>query len=114
MHLYKEPLNYGKPDSFSLEAKGGNPVCGDKVHLFIQLDGNKIKSAYFTGQGCAISTAAASVLTGLVKGKTVSQVLALKPEAVFKELGGVIQTRIKCATLALFTLQKSLRAFQEK
>lgn len=110
LELYKNPLNFGRMKNASLEAEGGNPVCGDKAHIFLRVENGKIVDASFVGSGCAISTAAASLLTEMVKGRTVAEASKLAPEALFEQLGGVIQTRIKCATLALSVLKQALRS----
>ena len=62
--------NVGKFENFNKDAKGHNPLCGDKVHLFLKLDENrKINDISFEGEGCAISMASASIMTDLMKGK---------------------------------------------
>ncbi|MFH0954662.1 MAG: SUF system NifU family Fe-S cluster assembly protein [Candidatus Micrarchaeota archaeon] len=108
LELYKNPLNKGELKDATNSAELGNPSCGDKVKIFIKVKNGKISDASFVGQGCAISTASASVVTEMIKGKTVKDALALKPQKLFAELGGVIQTRIRCATLGLSTMKKAL------
>ena len=67
----KSPRNLGKCEGYSHEAKGYNPLCGDKVHVYLKLDnGKKVESLTFEGEGCAISVASASIMTELVKGKS--------------------------------------------
>ena len=67
----KNPRNLGKFDNFNKDAKGHNPLCGDKVHLFLKLDENKkVDDISFEGEGCAISMASASIMTDLMKGKS--------------------------------------------
>ena len=67
----KNPRNLGKFDNFNKDAKGHNPLCGDKVHLFLKLDENKkVNDISFEGEGCAISMASASIMTDLMKGKS--------------------------------------------
>ena len=71
----KNPRNIGKFENFNKDAKGHNPLCGDKVHLFLKLDENKeIKDISFEGEGCAISMASASIMTDLMKGKKEKEV----------------------------------------
>jgi nitrogen fixation NifU-like protein len=108
LHLYKEPLNRREIRGASVHAETGNPLCGDKVHFFLKIEKNRIVDAAFTGGGCAISTAAASLLTEMVKGKTVSEAKKIAAEELFQELGGVIQTRIRCATVGLSAMKKAL------
>ena len=67
----KSPRNLGKCEGYSHEAKGYNPLCGDKVHVYLKLDnGKKVECLTFEGEGCAISLASASIMTELVKGKS--------------------------------------------
>ena len=69
----KNPRNFGKCKNFTSDAKGHNPLCGDKVHIYAQLDKDKkIIDLSFEGEGCAISLASASILTDILKGKDFS------------------------------------------
>ena len=71
----KNPRNLRKTDNFNKDAKGHNPLCGDKVHIYLKLNENKkVEDISFEGQGCAISMASASIMTGLVKGKEEKEV----------------------------------------
>ena len=66
----KNPRNLRRTENFNKDAKGHNPLCGDKVHIYLKLNENKkIEDISFEGQGCAISMASASIMTDLVKGK---------------------------------------------
>lgn len=109
LELYKNPLNFGELKNATIHAELGNPSCGDVVHVFLRIERGKIVAASFTGRGCAVSQASASLLTELVKGKTVFQAKTISSDDLFEQLGGVIQTRIKCATLSLSALKKALQ-----
>jgi len=110
---YKNPRNYGKiknPD-FSFEKE--NPFCGDKIRIEIKKEPKKkiIKEIRFSGKGCAISIASASLLTEYIKGKTIKEVEKISLE---KLLSGIIKVkltpiRIKCAELPLLVLKKALK-----
>ena len=115
LDYYKNPINFGKLKKTSVTASGGYVSCGDTVELFVLFgkDG-KVKDISFTGQGCAISRAGACVVTEFAKGKTYQEILDLTPEEVFKDLGGVIQTRIKCALLGLNVLKKAISEWSKK
>ncbi|GAC1639450.1 MAG: SUF system NifU family Fe-S cluster assembly protein [Chloroflexota bacterium] len=91
-----------------IEASGGNPGCGDIVVMYAALDpGGRIAEAAFTGEGCTISQAAASMLTEELVGKTLEEVGQMTFEDVIEDLGkDVVSTRTRCATLAL-TIMKS-------
>lgn len=122
-----EPRNYHELEGCSHHAEGFNPLCGDEIQLFLQLVDGKIDKASFTGKGCAISTASASIMTELLVGKTAAEAKALFDEFKHlvttkaaqpppKSLGKLIAlsgvrvfpSRVKCATLAWHTLLAAL------
>ncbi|MBT91943.1 MAG: SUF system NifU family Fe-S cluster assembly protein [Candidatus Pelagibacter bacterium] len=134
----KNPRNLRKIENFNKDAKGYNPLCGDKVHIYLKLDDNKkIKDISFEGSGCAISMASASIMTDLIKGKKEGEVKDIiddflemikeKPELNSKNLkvdektklmslSGVKQypMRVKCATLSWHTLTSAINNIQEE
>ena len=134
----KNPRNLKKTENFNKDAKGHNPLCGDKVHLFLKLDDNKkIQDISFEGEGCAISMASASIMTDLMKGKSENEVKEiiskfldmikekddirtdlLKDDEKTKlmSLGGVknYPMRVKCATLSWHALTSALEDFQKE
>lgn len=123
----RHPRNYGRLDQANHQAEGYNPLCGDKLTVYLKIDNGIIRDARFEGAGCAISTAAASLMTEALKGKTVAEVGALfadframvtgetAPAAAalgkLEVLCGVREfpARVKCATLAWHTLHAALR-----
>jgi nitrogen fixation NifU-like protein len=127
----KNPRNFRRPPEANHEAHGNNPLCGDRLTVYVTLDADKkIQDAAFEGRGCAISVASASMMTDIVKGKTVEEVEALfddfhkmctggdvdeGPELSdelekLRVLSGVRQypMRVKCATLAWHTLNEAV------
>ena len=128
----KNPRNKGKCDGYNHDAKAHNPLCGDKVHIYLKLDKNKnIKNLSFEGDGCAISLASASILTDTLKGKDLSftkkvaedflNMLRKKTKITLNSLtedqvttitslSGVQEfpMRIKCATMAWHTLLSAI------
>jgi nitrogen fixation NifU-like protein len=100
---YKRPHNFGRLDDFDLEFEDSNPFCGDEQHVFVKLDDDdRVAEISFEGQGCAISTAATSLLTDELTGKTRDELLQLPKEFVLELLGIEISaTRLKCALLGL-------------
>ncbi len=128
----KNPRNLRKTDNFNKDAKGYNPLCGDKVHVYLKLnEKKKVEDASFEGNGCAISMASASIMTDLVKGKEEKEVKEIvndflemikkSPELKSKNLkdeekiklmcfSGVKQypMRVKCATLSWHTLTSAI------
>ena len=134
----KNPRNLRKTENFNKDAKGHNPLCGDKVHIFLKLNENKkVEDISFEGQGCAISMASASIMTDLVKGKEEFEVKEIVNDFLdmIKEkdqlnsnilneddktklmcLSGVKQypMRVKCATLSWHTLTTAIDKSQEE
>jgi nitrogen fixation NifU-like protein len=121
----KRPRNFHAMEDANRRADGYNPLCGDKLKLFLKMDGETVREASFTGAGCAISTASASLMTESLKGKTRTEALHLLDEfhellttdvQAAKDLGklrvfcGVrdYPARVKCATLAWHTLRTAL------
>lgn len=124
---YKKPRNYHALAGANHVAHGHNRLCGDKITVYLQVDGDVIRDLSFEGTGCAISTASASMMTEALKGKKLSEVEHLfeqfhqmvtgdkaePPEELGKleVLAGVREfpARVKCATLAWHTLQAALK-----
>ena len=100
---YKRPHNFGRIEDPDLEFEDSNPFCGDEQHVWIRLDGDgRVAEVSFEGKGCAISTAATSLLTEELEGMTRDELLALPKERVLELLGIEISaTRMKCALLGL-------------
>jgi nitrogen fixation NifU-like protein len=100
---YKRPHNFGALDEADLEFEDSNPFCGDEQHVYLRLDGEgRVAEVGFEGKGCAISTAATSMLTDELQGLTREEVLALPKEFVLDLLGiDISATRMKCALLGL-------------
>lgn len=125
----KNPQNFRVMTDADHHADGFNPLCGDKVSVFLKLDGDRIVDVSFQGSGCAISTASASLATAALKGKTIAEADALfaafhgmvtsdpTADAEIEGLGklaafaGVREfpTRIKCATLVWHTIRSAMK-----
>jgi nitrogen fixation NifU-like protein len=100
---YKRPQNFGRLDEFDLEFEDSNPFCGDEQHVWIKLDDDgRVEEVSFEGKGCAISTAATSMLTDELEGKSREDLLRLPKDFVLELLGiDISATRMKCALLGL-------------
>jgi nitrogen fixation protein NifU and related proteins len=100
---YKRPQNFGTLEDPDLEFEDTNPFCGDRQHVQLKLgDDGRVAEVAFEGQGCAISTAATSMLTDELVGKTPDELLGLSKDFVLELLGIEISaTRLKCALLGL-------------
>jgi len=126
---YRRPRNYGRLDGANRTAEGYNPLCGDKVTLYLQVEEGVIRDARFEGSGCAIATASASLMTESIKGKREDEALRLLESihgmvttgAMSGDLGklevlaGVHEfpLRVKCATLAWHTMKAALENVAE-
>jgi len=100
---YKNPRNYGELDDPTFSHVGENPSCGDTIRVDVRLadDGETIEYAAFSGDGCAISQAAASMLTGELQGMTLGDLRAMDRDDVIEMLGvDISPMRVKCAVLA--------------
>jgi nitrogen fixation NifU-like protein len=100
---YKRPHNFGVLDEPDLEFEDNNPFCGDEQHVTIRLDeDDRVAEVRFDGKGCAISTAATSMLTDELIGKTRDELITMPKEVVLDLLGiDISATRMKCALLGL-------------
>jgi nitrogen fixation NifU-like protein len=123
----RKPRNYGELDGETTHASGENPSCGDEISVHLKTDGKMIEDIRFTGQGCAISQASASMMTLGVKGKSIDEALALQtsftdmltqidaeaPKVLgnLRILKGVSKfpQRVKCATLAWQALKQAIK-----
>ena len=106
---YRRPHNFGVLDNATATQEGANPLCGDRITMQLRIADGQIAAVGFTGRGCAISQASASLLTDEVKGKDVSKAAAMGSDDVLELLGIEISpARMKCALLSLETLQGAI------
>jgi nitrogen fixation NifU-like protein len=112
----RNPSNFGKIENPHIHRHDSNPLCGDSIDLYVNVDGNKITEVKFDGKGCAICMACTSVLTEMIKGKNLEEVKNFKKDDLLSELGlgHLIKTspvRIKCALLSLKALKYGIYSY---
>ncbi len=107
---YRQPHNFGTLDEPDATYEGNNPLCGDRITMMLTVDASGLVSdVAFSGRGCAISQASASLLTDEIKGRSVVEVEAMTNQDILDLLGIEISpARLKCALLSLDTLQHAL------
>ena len=106
---YRHPHNFGVLETPTSKYEGANPLCGDRITMMLGIRDGVVAEVAFTGRGCAISQASASLLTDEIKGKPVGEVAKLTADDVLDLIGVEISpARLKCALLSLDTLSHAL------
>jgi nitrogen fixation NifU-like protein len=106
---YRRPHNFGVLEEPTARYEGANPLCGDRITLMLGIKDGVVADVAFTGRGCAISQASASLLTDEIKGKPVAEVAKLSSQDLLELIGIEISpARLKCALLSLDTLEHAL------
>ena len=106
---YKHPHRRGELKDATHTAYDANPLCGDRITIYCQVQDGVLKDVTFKGEGCAISQASASMLMDEIVGKPVPEVLGTSNEQIYEMLGVPLTTaRVKCALLSLVVLKKAL------
>lgn len=112
---YKHPHNRGTIGNADIRQTENNPLCGDAVTISLKLNDGRVKDIKFEGSGCAISQAAASMLTDEIKGKTLEEAKKVSRENVINMLGIEIGlVRAKCAVLGLVAIKEGIKEFENK
>jgi nitrogen fixation protein NifU and related proteins len=110
---YRNPRNKGTLDPADYSYEDTNPLCGDEVRIDVRVEGDRVADIKFSGRGCAISQASASILTEMVEGRPLDEVKALTKDDLLEELGvPVSPARLKCALLGLKVLKAGLYGVQ--
>jgi nitrogen fixation NifU-like protein len=110
---YEHPRNKGRMEDADAVLGGGNPGCGDLVTMYLKIDDTgRIEKASFEGEGCTISMAGGSIITELIEGLTLEEVMALGTSTMYEEMGeDVVKSRVRCATLGLGTVQAAIEQY---
>jgi nitrogen fixation NifU-like protein len=113
LDYYRNPRNYGKIESPDIAIRDSNPLCGDELEFHVKIEGDRVKDVKFTGKGCAISQASASMLTEMIMGKSLDDMKKIGKEDMLESLGlpNLGPARIKCALLSLKTLKLGMYSY---
>ncbi|MEM0452761.1 MAG: iron-sulfur cluster assembly scaffold protein [Nitrososphaerota archaeon] len=114
LELFKNPKNLGRMNDASVVSQAGSPACGDVITIYLKIDGDKIIDSSFESYGCAANIAAASILTEMIKGKTLKEAWDLTWEDVANELGGLPPIKYHCSILAVGGLKRAIRKYFEE
>jgi nitrogen fixation NifU-like protein len=111
---YQNPRNKGRMEDASVQLGGGNPGCGDLITIYVKVgDDDRVESVSFEGDGCTISQAGGSIVSELAQGLTLDEIKELGLSEINDEMGEeVVKSRVRCATLALGTLQAAVDQYR--
>ncbi len=112
---FQDPRNKHRMEDADIQLGGGNPGCGDLITVYLKVgEGDRVEAISYEGEGCTISQAGGSILTELVEGLTLEEVKALGTSTMTEEMGeDVVKSRVRCAALALGTLQAAVKQLEE-
>jgi nitrogen fixation protein NifU and related proteins len=112
---YEKPHNKGEIKDASISVHENNPLCGDDMTIYLKINNDIITDVKFSGSGCAISTASASMLTDFIKGKNLKEIETMGLDTIIDLIGiDPGPARLKCATLSLKTLKEAMFLYQHK
>lgn len=111
---FEHPRNKGRMEGADIQLGGGNPGCGDLITMYLKVgDGERIEEASFEGEGCTISQAGGSIISEMIEGMTLDEVKELGTHTMVEEMGqDVVNSRVRCATLALGTVQAAIDEYR--
>ncbi len=115
---FRNPRNQGKINNADAVSEKGNPACGDVMRIYLKIGENDdkkiIEDIKFETFGCAAAIAVTSILTEMVKGRTLEEALQLNKDEIVKELGGLPAQKIHCSMLGVDTLHEAIKQYQNK
>ena len=112
---YQHPRNRGEMPDADVHVQGGHEGCADIITMYLKFDGDRVEKVSFTGTGCTISQASASIMTELAQGKTITDIDQMDHQALEDELGHeVITMRPRCATLSIDVLKAAAKKYRNE
>lgn len=116
LDLFRNPRNAGRMEDATISATAGSPACGDVITLYLKINDEKeiIEKASFESYGCAANIAAASIMTEMIKGKTIHEAWNISWKRISDELGGLPPIKYHCSILAIGALKRAIRAYYKK
>ena len=114
MDHFTNPRNVGDMEDADGVGEEGNPTCGDAMKIYIKVKGGRIVDAKFKTFGCGAAIAVSSMVTEMVKGKTLDEALAISKEAVASELGGLPPQKMHCSNLGSDALKKAIEDYRSR
>jgi len=114
LDLFRNPRNLGRMEDATVSSQAGSPACGDVITIYLKIDGEKITDASFESYGCAANIAAASIITEMVRNKTLKEAWSITWEDVTNELGGLPSIKYHCSILAVGGLKRAIRKYFEE
>lgn len=114
MDHFTNPRNVGDMENPDGVGEEGNPTCGDAMRIYIKVENDRIVDAKFKTFGCGAAIAVSSMVTEMVKGKTLDEALAISKEAVAAELGGLPPQKMHCSNLGADALKKAIENYRSK
>jgi len=116
LELFRNPRNLGKMEDATVSAVAGNPACGDMITFYLKIDEKRevIEKASFESYGCAANIATSSILTEMIRGKTLREAWEVSWKTVVKEIGGLPSVKFHCGILAVGALRRAIRQYYKK
>jgi nitrogen fixation NifU-like protein len=110
---FQNPRNRHRMEDADIQLGGGNPGCGDLITMYLKIDDDKVTGVSFEGEGCTISQAGGSIITELIQDMTLDEIKELGTHTMKEEMGDdVVKSRVRCATLALGTVQAAVDQYR--
>ncbi len=111
LELFRDPKNLGRIEDADASAQAGSPACGDVISIYLRIREGIIEDAKFESYGCAANIAAASILTEIVKGKSLEEAWNIDWKQIADELGGLPPVKKHCSILAVGALRRAIRRY---